>query len=123
MRKRCLPWSGLLVVSAATSAFSPTAASGEWPPPNQATSKDMADPNYWPSDPDYAYSEDANGQWELYSFVPKSSGTTAVRPDEIASGMSVDLAWRLSIGDDAVRLAIIDSGILWESGDLVDRVW
>jgi MYXO-CTERM domain-containing protein len=90
-----------------------------WPPPPSV--KDMSDPNYWPNDPDYAFSEDSDGQWNYYSFIP--SVARSVRPEEKASGMSIDLAWRYTIGDPTVVLAITDSGIKWDEPDLVEKVW
>ncbi|MBI4950821.1 MAG: VCBS repeat-containing protein [Myxococcales bacterium] len=99
-----------------------------WPPPESATADDMMDPSNWPSDPSYGFGEDQNGNWhngmwQYFSFVPPQSGNLVLRPDETASGMSVDLAWRWSIGEDSVRIAITDSGIKWDDRDLIDRAW
>ncbi len=96
-------------------------ARAEWPPPESATSKDMADPANWPNDPDYAFSEGGDGHWNYYSFMPDV--LTKVRPEETASGMSVDLAWRWTIGDDSVRILVTDSGIEWDSSDLLDSAY
>jgi hypothetical protein len=106
---------------AATTAL-PSDALAEWPPPVSATAADMADPQYWPNDPGYAYSADSNGQWNYYSFIPQPSGTVMPRPEETASGMSIDLAWRHTIGDPRVAIVITDSGINWDEGDLIEKV-
>src|SRR6185369_5128917 len=66
-------------------------------------------------------SEDNNGQWNLYSFIPTVSKN--VRKEETASGMSVDLAWRLTIGDPTVKIVVTDSGIKWDEDDLIEKVW
>ena len=106
-------------------------ANPNWPPPESAT--DLSDPSTWPDDRDYAYcpsaspycTEDDNrdGQWNYYSFVPMQTGGVTLRPDEKAAGMSIDLAWRYTIGDDSVRIAVMDSGIKWDEGDLLEKVW
>jgi MYXO-CTERM domain-containing protein len=111
------------LVALAAVASSPTGALAQWPPPETATAEDMATPKYWPNDPGYAYSEDDDGQWNYYSFIPTPSGNVMPRPSETASGMSIDLAWRLSIGDERVRIAITDSGIKWDEADLIEQVW
>ena len=49
------------------------------------------------------YSADRDGQWNYYSFIPTPSGSVMPRPEETASGMSIDLAWRLTIGDLATE--------------------
>ena len=86
-----------------------------WPPPLSATADDMKNPANWPSDPDYGYvasskpSERESGQWQFYSFIPERSTGSFVptlRPEEKASGMSVDLAWRHTIGEDRVLIAV-----------------
>ncbi|APR85241.1 Serine protease, subtilase family protein [Minicystis rosea] len=111
----------LLVLGAAASPLVPSHASAGWPPPPNATSADMADPANWPNDPGYGFSTTANGQWNLYSFMPDVSKN--VRKAETASGMSVDLAWRLTIGDPSIVIAITDSGIKWDEDDLLDKVY
>src|SRR5262245_34039752 len=95
----------LLALCAVAGALgSPAPAGAQWPPPETATAEDMATPKYWPNDPNYGYSEDNDGQWNYYSFIPTPSGSAMPRPSETASGMSIDLAWRLSIGDQRVRI-------------------
>jgi MYXO-CTERM domain-containing protein len=99
-----------------------------------ATADDLADPANWPDDPGYAYcpspspycdgSDDTrNGQWNYYSFIPTRQGSLTLRPDETASGMSIDLAWRYTIGSDDVRIAVTDSGIRWSEFDLLEKAW
>ena len=33
------------------------------------------------------------------------------------------MAWRLSTGDDSVRIVVTDSGINWDNDDLIEKVW
>ncbi|MEK7423609.1 MAG: hypothetical protein AAB131_07175, partial [Actinomycetota bacterium] len=91
-----------------------------------ATAADMKDPANWPSDPRYGYQtgdpgERYSGQWPFYSFIPdRSPGAPPVRKGETAAGMSIDLAWRHTIGDDRV---VISSGnaILVDKGEAPNR--
>jgi MYXO-CTERM domain-containing protein len=111
----------VLALGVAAGPLLPGHAAAGWPPAPNATSKDLADPANWPNDPGYAYSDSSDGQWNLYSFIP--SVAKNIRPQETASGMSVDLAWRLTIGDPSVVIAITDSGIKWDEDDLIEKVW
>jgi hypothetical protein len=95
-------------------------ASADWPPPEDATAADMADPMNWPNDPDYAWSADSNGQWNYYSFMVDNAN---VRPEEKATGMSTDLAWRLTTGDPRVIIAVTDSGIKWDEDDIIEAAF
>ncbi|HZF47542.1 MAG TPA: FG-GAP-like repeat-containing protein [Polyangiaceae bacterium] len=113
----------LITLASVAGSLLPTEASALWPPPETATAEDMAEGKYWPNDPGYGYSKDDDGQWNYYSFIPTPSGSVMPRPEETASGMSIDLAWRLSIGDERVRIAITDSGIKWDEADLIEQVW
>jgi MYXO-CTERM domain-containing protein len=124
-----------LVVAVLCGAFASdvSAQNPNWPPPESATVDDMADPANWPDDPGYHYcpsdspycgeDQKSDGQWNYYSFVPTQSGNLTLRPEETSSGMSIDLAWRYTQGDDRVRIAVMDSGIKWDEGDLLDRAW
>src|SRR5262245_2367736 len=88
-------------------------ARADWPPPPEATADDLASGLYWPNDPGYAYTDNGDGQWNFFSFIPSTA--TYVRKAETASGMSIDLAWRYTIGDPSIVLAVTDSGIEWDS--------
>src|ERR1700733_14234066 len=81
----------------------------------------MADPANWPNDPSYGFTDSSDGQWNFYSFIPSVSKD--VRAAETASGMSIDLAWRHTIGDPSIVIAITDSGIEWDNDDLIEKVW
>lgn len=118
-RFRSGPMTRLLALAAAAGALGPGTAAG-WPPTESA---DMTDPANWPNDPGYGFSADSDGQWNYYSFIPAPTSDIRPRPEETASGMSIDLAWRLTIGDPRVKLAITDSGIQWDSDDLLEQVW
>ena len=122
----------VLFVAGAAVASDVRAQNANWPPPESATVEDMKDPANWPDDPNYHYcpspsmycdGDDRDGQWNYYSFVPEQTGNLTLRPDETSSGMSIDLAWRYSQGDDRIRIAVMDSGIKWDEGDLLDRAW
>ena len=115
--------SALALLVATTAALVSRDSTADWPPKESYTADDMSKPQNWPNDPGYSYLGGGNGQWEYYSFVPKQTGTLTLRPDEKASGMSIDLAWRYTRGDDRVRIAITDSGIEWDQPDLLDRAW
>ncbi len=92
-----------------------------WPPPESATAADMADPANWPNDPGYAFSADGDGAWNFYSFMPDVA--TSVRSQETASGMSIDLAWRYTIGDPQIRIVVTDSGIKWDEDDIIEKAY
>ncbi|MRG93560.1 S8 family serine peptidase [Polyangium spumosum] len=111
---------GLLAALALVSALAPHPASAGWPP---APDADMADPANWPNDPGYGYADDRDGQWNYFSFLPPAAPGVERRAGEVASGMSIDLAWRVSIGDPRVVIAVTDSGIHWEKPDLVDKAY
>jgi hypothetical protein len=95
-------------------------AAAGWPPPPDATPADLAKPENWPNDQGYGYTASDNGQWNLYSFMPDIAHP---RPSEKASGMSVDMAWRLTIGDPSVKIVITDSGIKWDEADLIEKAY
>jgi MYXO-CTERM domain-containing protein len=120
-RSRFSPFSAALLALVTLAPLALSDARADWPPPESATSKDMANPMNWPNDPGYAWSEDSDGAWNYYSFIP--SIATSVRPQETASGMSIDLAWRYTIGDPTIRLAITDSGIKWDDDDIIEKAY
>ncbi len=117
------------ILALLAASVSQDAAAG-WPPPKNATRADVKDPANWPNDPGYGYqaadlaSNRRDGQWNLYGFIPdRSKNAPPIRPDEFASGMSVDLAWRNTIGDSRVKIAVLDSGIKWDEADLADKAY
>lgn len=100
--------------------------SANWPTTEQTPITQLALPEYWPNDPDYgpsarASSEPDNGQWWLYSFPPpRDPNALLLLQPELASGLSVDAAWRYGTGKPAVVLAFIDDGVDWNETDLAD---
>jgi hypothetical protein len=119
----------LLAVCAFSLDISRT-ADAAWPPPLDATSEDMKNPANWPNDPAYGYvaseipKDRRDGQWTFYSFIPeRSPNAPPLRPGETASGMSIDLAWRHTTGDDRVLIAVLDSGIRWDEPDLIEKAY
>ena len=110
----------LVLVAAAIGGGMLTSSVGlaEWPPPKNATPEEFANGDHRPPDPGYP------NLWQYFSHLPdREDGAPPVRSEEKASGMSVDLAWRHTTGDDRVRIAVLDSGIEWDHYDLVDRAY
>src|SRR3989441_1980595 len=90
-----------------------------------------------PAAPDKAVACPAGGcgvfdeQHRLFGFAPNGTKTTALyhdpsRPDRLnqpqISGVSADLAWKLSIGEQTTDIAICDTGIQWDREELRRRV-
>jgi MYXO-CTERM domain-containing protein len=124
------PWRRwlLLALSGGLASAAITAASAAWPPLDIEL-PELRDPEHWPTDPDYGCvaSEDPDrqrsGQWPLYSFVPdRNPDAPPVRPSESAAGMSVDAAFRLGVGEPSTLIAVLGSGIVWNTRDLLTKV-
>lgn len=114
---------GLFAAVVLVTVFTGQESRASWPPPPNATSVDVADPNNWPNDPAYGFSASNDGQWTHYGFLPDANSGVGRRASETASGMSVDLAWRFSIGDPRVVIAVTDTGVLWDEPDLLDKIF
>ena len=85
----------------------------------------LAFPDGPPNDPDYDRWETGESgesffdeQWELRSTTPRG-----VRLTTQTSGLSADLAWKLTTGRRDVVVAILDSGIRWGDRDLVNQYY
>src|SRR5256884_2772291 len=82
-------------------------------------------PEMAPNDPRYAADicPPANdcfgptGQWNLLGFNDDVPTTSA------ASGISADLAWRVTTGGPDAVIAILDSGVDYDHEDLRDKIW
>jgi MYXO-CTERM domain-containing protein len=120
---RLWPLIALFALSAGAPTLVSSQADAEWPPPESATPKDLMDPKYWPNDPGYGFKPDDDGQWNFYSFMPPAAEGITRRPQETASGMSIDMAWRYTIGDPSVRIVVTDSGIEWDSDEIIEKAW
>ncbi|MEZ4226776.1 MAG: FG-GAP-like repeat-containing protein [Polyangiaceae bacterium] len=113
-----------------TLAGSRGTAEAAWPPAKDASVEDMKKPENWPNDPDYGFvagntvKSSSSGQWQFFSFIPdRSPNAPPLRAAETASGMSIDLAWRHTIGDPRVLIAVLDSGIRWDERDLIEKAY
>lgn len=110
-------------------ALSSRDARAGWPPPPGATPDQLKDPANWPNDPSYGPhgadgKPDPNGSggtWQYWSWMPKHDASHPVRATETATGMGIDVAWSFTVGDPRVKIAEIDTGILWDRKSLRKR--
>ncbi len=67
---------------------------------------------------------DLDEKWHLISYIP-ASARDSVRQEELetGSGCHADSAWRVTTGRFDVVLAVLDSGIEWDSGNLANKVY
>ena len=97
-----------------------------------------------PNDPDFdrAEPDDEDGDFvqngasvfdedhRLFGFAPNDTKNSALYRDPSnprrgqpqVSGVSADLAWKLSTGDQSVEVAICDTGVRWEREELRRRI-
>jgi hypothetical protein len=63
------------------------------------------------------------GEWELGSGHPAEVPPTVLDPSErdFGSGTSVDRAWNTTTGRTDVVIAVMDSGIEWGQGELINK--
>src|SRR6202158_1065611 len=95
------------------------------------------DPDFDKAEPDDEDGDFVPGQFSvfdeanrLFGFAPNSTSATARYLDPRnprvgqpqVSGVSADLAWKLSIGEQNVAVAICDTGIVWSNQELRRRV-
>jgi len=66
---------------------------------------------------------DRSGDWNLSSAYPDGYDEENLLPAErgLGTGLRADLAWQTTTGRSDVTIAVLDSGIHWEHGDLVDK--
>ncbi len=106
------------IVGIAFAMFVMPLAHAGWPPPKVDDGFDYSDPLNWPNDPDYA------GAWNYWSFVPS---TLRNQVDEVTrrlgTGMHLDRAWAKTLGDPRVLVAVTDSGIDWNEGELTNQLF
>ncbi len=107
-----------LLLSSAASAQNP-----DWPngPDEDPRLQYPGDPGFIKFNGD---GEVTGGQWNLWSFVPDSwADNKDFRKEEIAMGTGIhaDRAWQRTIGDRRVIIAVLDSGINWDSNDLINK--
>jgi hypothetical protein len=120
MRRRSLAALGSALAIAVAVAPDATAQNPDWPPTSPVTPTDLEDSATWPDDPGYG------GNWNYWSWVPNvAEARETFRADESAlgSGTWADMAWQFSAGDQSVVIAVLDSGIKWDEGDLVNQYY
>ena len=71
-----------------------------------------------PDDPGF------EGRWHLLSFIPDHALAT-IRPEELdlGSGLHADRAWQITTGSADIVIAVLDSGINWDSWELVNKIY
>ena len=83
-------------------------------------------PNAPDEDPRLEPPNDAGfeNRWDLLSYIPDAALGT-IRPEEIplGSGIHADRAYQVTLGSPDVVIAVLDSGIHWESIDLIDKFY
>ncbi len=90
-------------------------AHADWP---STAGDDLTLPANWPSDPDYG------DQWNLWSFMPSANvDQVSTYEASVGSGIHADVAWQTTIGDPAVVIAVLDSGIRWNNPDLTNKLY
>jgi len=106
---RVLAASALLLVSA------PSPGTAEIPLP--ASYPDCATGGDCP--PDF----DLSGDWNLSSRYPNESnpGNLLAAEQGLGSGLAADRAWQTTTGRPDVVIAVLDSGVHWEHGDLLNK--
>lgn len=69
-----------------------------------------------PNDPEYA------ATWQYFSHIPYNQVVQVPDAEAVlGAGMHVDRAWQLHTGTPATKIAVLDSGILWDTPDLRER--
>src|SRR6266852_3318263 len=129
----------VLAVLAATAVLV-VAQARMWPGPPTDTNPRANTPN--DHDFDFAEPDDEDGdympnacsvfdeQHRLFGFAPSQTRTSALYADPRnprvgqpqISGVSADLAWKLSIGDQRTGIAICDTGVRWDREELRRRI-
>lgn len=68
--------------------------------------------------------DDLRERWTLLSYIPEIA-RESIREVEVeyGSGNRADKAWRYSGGRFDVRVGIMDSGVDWSSGDLINKFY
>jgi hypothetical protein len=102
----------LLTALAAVSAPAPARAelpAGPWPdcgpPPSDGCPSELGE------------------NWQLISWTPSGALLSDPAEAEIGSGCAADVAWRRTAGRFDVVIAVLDSGIQWDSWDVRRKPW
>ncbi len=86
-----------------------------WPGPPGSDPRECT-----PDDPKYPR------RWEFRSDIPPEVDRSRMHPAEVglgSVGFSLDAAWQHTIGRDDVLIAVLDSGVLWDALDLVQKLY
>ena len=65
---------------------------------------------------------DLGENWELISWTPSGAQLDDPGEAEMGSGIAADVAWRRTAGSPDVVIAVLDSGIQWDAGDVRRKV-
>ena len=65
--------------------------------------------------------DDLGQTWNLISTWPEAWSMVRAEERALGPGLWADRAWRRSVGSPAVVIAVLDSGIEWDSADLVNK--
>src|SRR6266550_6974310 len=138
MRRRSTVLFALLLVGGMAGLVAGAARMFPGPPtdtdPRANTPNDPDFDKAEPDDPDMACAPGAcsvfDEQHRLFGFAPAQSRTSAIYRDPgnprvgqpQISGVSADLAWKLSIGEQTTEVAICDTGIQWNREELRQRI-
>jgi len=68
--------------------------------------------------------DDLDEEWWQISYIPEENLDTVMESEiDGASGVSADLAWRLSTGSFNTLISVGDSGIQWEDTSLTNKIY
>lgn len=72
-------------------------------------------------DPSGACPDDLGQTWNLLSTWPEAWSSVRAEERALGPGLWADRAWRRTVGSPSVLIAVLDSGIEWDSRDLVNK--
>ena len=66
---------------------------------------------------------DPPGQWDMFSAQSATHASATFPDTEHPSGISADLAWRITAGRPDVETVVFDSGVNYDHVDLRNQIW